>query len=128
MSLISMSAANDNSDTFKHPNGELLLGNCIKRLQAIPNGTFDFLLTDPPYGVNYKDRLDRSLLGDNDLGWLQPAFEEIYRVLRPNSFAISFYGYGDADVLLSTWKQVGFRIVGHFTFEKHYASNRNRVG
>ena len=122
-------AANNNkfaSDRFVHPNGVLYLGDCVRRMRAMKNGSVDFVLTDPPYGVNYKDRTGRSIQGDVELDWLKPAFKEMYRVLRPNSFAVSFYGYNRIADFSAAWQAAGFEMVGHFTFAKHYASNRGR--
>lgn len=122
-------ATNDNfvvGDRYHHPSGVLYLGDCVRRMQAMPNGSIDFVLTDPPYGVNYKDRTGRSIQNDVNLDWLQPAFKEMYRVLAPNSFAVSFYGYNRIGEFAAAWQAAGFRMVGHFAFEKHYASNRGR--
>ena len=126
---VQTSSANDNfvsGERYDHPNGVLYLGDCVRRMWAMRNGSVDFILTDPPYGVNYRDRTGRSIKGDIDLDWLQPAFKEMYRVLAPNSFAVSFYGYNRIDEFAAAWKAAGFRMVGHFTFAKHYASNRGR--
>lgn len=121
-------AANDNiiGDRFVHPNGVLYLGDCVHRMRAMKNGSVDFVLTDPPYGVGYKDRNGRTIQGDVRLDWLKPAFKEMFRLLKPNSFAISFYGYNRIGEFAAAWQAAGFEMVGHFTFAKHYASNRGR--
>jgi adenine-specific DNA-methyltransferase len=82
----------------------------------------DFVLTDPPYLANYLSRDGRSVPSDNASDWVKPAFQEIYRVLRWNRFCISFYGWHKADKFLAAWREVGFRVVGHLTFIKRYAS------
>lgn len=33
---------------------ELILGDCLKELQKLPDHSVDALITDPPYGVNYR--------------------------------------------------------------------------
>ena len=68
----------------------ILLGDCINLMQRLPGGSVDFILTDPPYLVNYRDRSGRTVANDNNASWLNPAFAEMYRVLKPNSFAVSF--------------------------------------
>jgi site-specific DNA-adenine methylase len=35
---------------------QILHGDCIEVLQQIPANSVDFVLTDPPYLVNYRDR------------------------------------------------------------------------
>jgi adenine-specific DNA-methyltransferase len=97
-------------------------GDCIPLMQSIPDNSIDLILTDPPYLVNYRDRSGRSIAGDTSSDWLQPAFSELYRVLRPKRFAICFYGWNHADHFVTAFKRSGFRIVGHFVFMKHYAS------
>ena len=32
---------------------ELIFGDCLEKLKAIPDGTIDAIITDPPYGLNY---------------------------------------------------------------------------
>lgn len=105
-----------------HHINHLHLGNCINVMQSIPANSVDLILTDPPYLVNYRDRTGRRIIGDNQSNWLEPAFAEMYRVLRPHRFAISFYGWNHVDKFMTAWRRAGFRIVGHFVFSKHYAS------
>ena len=97
-------------------------GNCIDVMRQLPANSVDFILTDPPYLVSYKDRDGRSILNDSDDCWLKPAFAETYRTLMPNSFCVSFYGWTRVDRFLAAWKTVGFRVVGHMVFIKRYAS------
>ncbi len=42
----------------------------------------DFILTDPPYLVGLADRSRRTIAGDKTDEWLQPACNEMYRVLK----------------------------------------------
>ena len=126
ISAVQTPTVKSTSDFYHHPNGYLLLGACEKRLQAIPNSTFDFLCTDAPYGVDYIDATNRSIKGDVDLHYLKPAFKEMYRVLKPNTYGVCFYGYTRIGEFMEAWTAAGFRIVGHLVFEKHYASNRRR--
>jgi site-specific DNA-methyltransferase (adenine-specific) len=101
----------------------ILLGDCINLMQRLPGGSVDFILTDPPYLVNYGDRSGRTVANDNDASWLKPAFAEMYRVLKPDAFAVSFYGWNEADKFIAAWRAAGFRIVGHIVFCKSYASS-----
>ena len=102
----------------------LHLGDCIHLMQSLPEHSVDFILTDPPYLVNYRDRTGRKIAGDVNGDWLKPAFAEMYRVMRHNRFAVSFYGWGSVDQFMTAWRSAGFRIVGHFVFAKHYASRK----
>ncbi len=39
-------------------------GDCIKIMHEMPANSVDFILTDPPYLVNYRDRSGRSIQND----------------------------------------------------------------
>lgn len=84
----------------------------------------DLVVTDPPYLVGYKDRSGRSLMNDTDTRWLRPAFRQVYRVLRPNSLCVSFYGWNRIDLFMAAWKAAGFYPVGHIVWTKTYSSSQ----
>ncbi len=97
-------------------------GDCLEVLPALSAGSVDFILTDPPYLVAYESRDNRKVLNDDNAGWLLPAYAEMYRVLKPDSFALSFYGWHKTDLFFTAWKRAGFRIGGHLVFRKRYTS------
>jgi DNA modification methylase len=104
------------------PLNQVLHGDCIELLKRVRSGSIDFVLTDPPYLVNYSSSDGRTVPNDNNDVWLKPAFKETYRALRWNRFAVVFYSWNKADKFIAAWREAGFRIVGHFTFVKRYAS------
>ncbi|MGL6531695.1 DNA methyltransferase [Aeromonas hydrophila] len=106
----------------------MVLGDCIDVMGKIPTGAIDFILTDPPYLVGFKDRGGREIANDKSDEWLVPASKEMYRVLKPNSLAVSFYGWNRVDKFVNAWKTAGFRIVGHLVFTKPYSSKATFVG
>jgi hypothetical protein len=85
-----------------------ILGDCVQVMSRFPARAVDFILTDPPYLVGYKDRNGRTLAGDNSAEWLQPACHEMYRVLKNDSLMVSFYAWNRADLFLNAWKSAGF--------------------
>ena len=103
----------------------IMQGDCVKLMQMMPSECVDFVLTDPPYLVNYMDRSGRKIANDKSEEWVVPTFREAYRLLKPNSFCASFYGWPKLEVFFSAWKQCGFRPIGHFVWAKRYSS---RVG
>ena len=111
-----------NSQINKGFSNTLLHGNCVELLTGIASGSADFVLTDPPYMVNYSSRDGRTVPNDDNDAWVKPAFREIYRVLRWNRFCVSFYSWNRADKLLAAWRKAGFRRAGHLTIIKKYAS------
>jgi DNA modification methylase len=97
-------------------------GDCIDVMRQFRSSSVDFVLTDPPYLAHYCSRDGRKVANDDDAVWLKPAFAEIFRVLRRDSFCISFYGWHQADKFIAAWREAGFRLAGHLTFPKQYAS------
>ena len=96
-------------------------GDCLHVLPTMPADSVDFCLTDPPYLVRYKGRWElgqEHIVGDDDPSWLLPSFAEIWRVLKPDSFCVSFYGWPHSDLFVGVWKALGFRVVSHFAFVK----------
>ena len=101
----------------------VLLGDCISLMRGLDAESVDFILTDPPYITHYRSRDGRRVRNDDNDRWLAPAFAEIFRLLKPDTFCISFYGWNKADIFLSAWRAAGFRVAGHIVFRKRYASS-----
>ncbi|HFJ7252503.1 TPA: DNA methyltransferase [Escherichia coli] len=99
-----------------------VLGNCIDVMTRIPDNAIDFILTDPPYLVGFRDRSGRTIAGDKTDEWLQPACNEMYRVLKKDALMVSFYGWNRVDRFMAAWKNAGFSVVGHLVFTKNYTS------
>ncbi|WP_322074712.1 DNA methyltransferase [Burkholderia cepacia] len=105
----------------------LFHGDCLEILPTLPDAVVDLVLTAPPYLVNYKDRTGRSIANDVRDDWLAPAFAEVYRVMKPNTLCISFYGWTKTDLFFNAWKRAGLQVVGHIVFTKTYASKARFV-
>lgn len=97
-------------------------GNCIDIMAGMPARSVDFILTDPPYIASFKARDGRTVRNDDNDTWLKPAYAEMFRVLKRDAFAVSFYGWHKADLFFDAWKSAGFRIGGHMVFRKGYTS------
>ena len=91
-------------------------------MRTLPSESIDLALPDPPYLVNYRPRDRRQIANDANDDWLHPAYAEMYRVLKPNTFCVSFYGWPHVERFMETWKECGFRPVSHFAFIKKYPS------
>ena len=102
----------------------IVKGDCLSILPTLAANSADFILTDPPYLVNYRSRDGRTIQNDHDDTWILPAFAEMFRVLKSDSFAVTFYGWPSADKFLQAYRAAGFRVVGHLMFPKSYASSR----
>lgn len=105
------------------PRNVIFNADCIQAMRSFERGSVDFILTDPPYLVNYRGRDGRTVTNDDNARWLKPAFNQMHRVLKDGGFAVSFYGWNKVDLFMEAWKAAGFRIVGHIVFRKRYASS-----
>jgi DNA modification methylase len=102
----------------------IIQGDCTRILPTIAEESVDLILTDPPYGVRYRDRNGRSIANDDDLTVVLGAFPELYRVLKPDSLCVCFYGWNRIDEFFEAWTAAGLRPVGHIVWHKGYASSR----
>jgi len=110
----------DNYDS--NPRNRILWGDCVQIMQSLPAASVDLVITDPPYLVKYRPRDGRRCDNDDNNEWLQPAFAELFRVLKPNRLCACFYGWPSIDQFMLTWKQVGFRPVSHLIWVKSHCS------
>ena len=105
-----------------------ILGDCVRVMATFPGNAVDFILTDPPYLVGFRDRQGRTIAGDKTDEWLQPACNEMYRVLKKDALMVSFYGWNRVVRFMAAWKNAGFSVVGHLVFTKNYTSKAAYVG
>ncbi len=101
---------------------QIICGESAFTLSTFEAASIDLCITDPPYLVNYKDRDGRSLANDDNPQAVLSVFDEIYRVLKPNSYCISFYGWNAIAEFSAKWREVGFKTVGHIVWTKNYSS------
>lgn len=75
-------------------------GDRLQAMGGFPDKSIDFILTDPPYLVGFKDRSGRTIANDVNSGWVLPASREMYRVLKDNSLVVSFYSWKSMDTFM----------------------------
>jgi site-specific DNA-methyltransferase (adenine-specific) len=117
--MATTSVATQQKNSFTN---QILHGDCIEIMRQTPANSVDFILTDPPYLVNYRDRSGRTIQNDADDKWLKPAMAQAYRVLKQDQVAIMFYGWTKIDAFFEAWRSTGFQPVGHIVFRKSYSS------
>jgi len=117
-----MNSAESNPAVSQPYRNTILQGDCTKIMRAFRSSSVDFVLTDPPYLLNYSSRDGRTVINDGNDTWLKPAFAEVYRLLRRDCFCASFYSWNRVDKFLAAWREAGFCAVGHLVFVKEYAS------
>jgi adenine-specific DNA-methyltransferase len=113
--------------TIETLQNSIIQGDCIQVMKEMPDACVNLVVTDPPYLVNYVSRDGRGVPNDDNSRWLKPAFREMYRVLTPDSFCVSFYGWNKVGLFSWAWRSAGFRLVGHLVFVKPYTSSSGVV-
>lgn len=105
---------------------KVIQADCTRALGNLPSGGVNLMVTDPPYLVSYRSRDGRSIENDGpgDGRVIELAMKEAYRVLKPDSFGVCFYGWSRSEEFARAWRLAGFRVVGHFVWTKKYASGR----
>ncbi len=76
-------------DNLKYPEdfiSKIICGDCLELIKLIPDNSIDAILTDPPYGLSKK-----GVRGDADLSLFYSILPECNRVLKDNSFFITFF-------------------------------------
>lgn len=78
----------------------LMQGDCLERMQQIPSGSVDMVLTDPPYGTT-------ACKWDTVIPF-EPMWEQLKRIIKPNG-AIVLFGSEPFSSLLITSNLKGFK-------------------
>lgn len=109
------------------PASHIIQGDCLAVLPTLASASVDAVITDPPYLGRYRDRTGRTLANDDKPSAVVGVYAELYRVLKPNSFCVTFYGYPKLDDFVHSWTEAGFSTVGHIVWTKPYASSSRFV-
>lgn len=65
---------------------KIVCGDCLELIKLIPDNSIDAIITDPPYGLN-----KNGVRNDADLSLFYNVLSECDRVLKDNSFFITFF-------------------------------------
>ncbi|MEM8987291.1 MAG: DNA methyltransferase [Pseudomonadota bacterium] len=106
---------------------QIICGESASVLSGFQRESVDLVVTDPPYLGRYKDRTGRTLANDDNPDGVLPVFNEAFRVLKPNSYCISFYGWTAIAEFSNAWAKAGFKTVGHIVWPKPYASRSSHT-
>jgi len=111
-----------NSDHADKPHAYLTLGDAVEFLRALPTGSADLVVTDPPYeslekhrAVGTTTRLKHSKASSNDWFGIFPnarfreLFVEIYRVLANDTHFYLFCDPETAFIAKPIGEEVGFK-------------------
>jgi len=75
---------------------KVILGDCLEVMKDIPDKSIDCIITDPPYGMNYRSSWRtatekfKKIENDTNIDWFPEFIKECYRVLKDNSHIYIF--------------------------------------
>ncbi|MFC2149947.1 DNA-methyltransferase [Calditrichota bacterium] len=97
-------------------NGVVKSGNCFELMKLMPDQSFDLILTDPPYAINYrsnrrvvKPKFDH-LEGDKPGAWIDEFAHQAYRLLRDNTHLYCFCRYDTYPDFFTAFDNAGFKM------------------
>ena len=83
--------------------------DCIVGMNRIKDKSIDCVLTDPPYGINYKSGWSKkfsTIANDKELFNLEEFFKEIDRVTKDDSAIYIYIGIQTLDLFMSELKKI----------------------
>ena len=92
--------------------------SCITTMQKMEEHSIPFIITDPPYLLNFMDKefdsQHHKYDGDNEgqkmQAWHTEWCKEAYRVLKPGGYLVAFGGSRTSHRLASAMEDAGFEI------------------
>jgi len=104
---------------------KVIQGDCLKVMKDIPDNSVDLVLTDPPYGIEYKRHIPypryEKIDNDNNLDWLPLVIKEMYRVLYERGNMYMFCNWQNVDIFKT-------EISKHFTIRNMLIWNKGGGG
>lgn len=107
----------DNVIDFEGIEKKIVLGNSIEVIKTIPDESFNAIITDPPFGINY-DRRKEGTSGsltdykDDEESYrkLLSMAPDLYRVLKKDGWLVWFFGISWYQEVKETFKAAGFTV------------------
>lgn len=103
----------------------LMQGDCLVRMKEIPDCSVDMILTDPPYGMDFRSnhRQERysKIKNDKDLNWLDAWADELFRVAAYNTAHYVFCSFHNVDKFKQALERK-FKIKNMLVWEKNNTS------
>lgn len=100
-----------------------VIGDFFENVAKIPNEHYDLVEMDPPYGIDLKTQKSKKGIGAEGLlqynevpaeeymEFLAKSFTECYRVLKPNSFLVCWFGPDPwFEIIAGLMEAAGFRV------------------
>jgi site-specific DNA-methyltransferase (adenine-specific) len=108
-------------------------GDCIEGMKGIPAHSVDLVITDPPFGIdfkakreNYNRKESRVLKGYNEvhesdyLTFTRNWMSEVKRVLKDSGSMFVFSGWNNLKDILITLDELGFVTINHLVWKYQF--------
>lgn len=101
---------------------DLIHGDCLESMKGFSDGSFDCVITDPPYGMNFQSNHRKTIpkhkriVGDDsiDSRWIA----ECFRILRDGGALVMFCNWGTSYEWRDDLIANGFRVVSQVIWDR----------
>lgn len=88
---------------------KIILGDCIEKMEDMPNNYFDLVIADPPYWKVIGQKWDYKWRTEKDyIEWCNKWFNQVYRILRYGGTFYIFGYFRILSLLVSNLLDIGF--------------------
>lgn len=105
----------DDPEVYAAIEDKLILGDSVEVIKTIPDHTFNAIITDPPFGINYDDRKAGTVGSITDYEDGPEAYErlltmapDLYRTIKPDGWLIWFLGVSWYERCKAVFRDAGF--------------------
>lgn len=105
----------DNVIDFGAIESKIILGNSVDVIKTIPDESFNAIITDPPFGINYNRRKEGTSGSVSDYEDDEESYKkllsmapDLYRVLKKDGWLVWFFGMSWYQEVKDTFKAAGF--------------------
>ncbi|MEM4260846.1 MAG: site-specific DNA-methyltransferase [Candidatus Woesearchaeota archaeon] len=99
-------------------------GDCLELMKEIKDEDIDLILTDTPYGINFKSNMDTKnrfdyIQNDDNLDFFEPFIKQAYRVLKNNTCLFLFCRFDNYPYFFEIVTKNGFKVKNCLIWEKN---------
>ena len=101
---------------------DLHLGDCLQLMKAIPDGSVDSILTDPPYKLSQEYGTGADADNLLAVSGIWPAAQEMFRLAKPGSICVMYYDTRILPLALDAMRSAGWRYLRNLTFYRRWGN------
>lgn len=115
--LVRQKEVSDAPQIFASIEERIILGDSVEVIRSVPDRTFDAIITDPPFGVDYDKRVSNTVGAASAYQDDAASYERIlsmapdmYRVLKDNGWLVWFCGISWYERIKEVFRASGFTV------------------